>query len=74
MMVEMEQRHHAEPLNQLIQEIENWNYSAYFLNRNTFTLEKLPENLTVYGEQVGSKEMYINNIIFLPQPLKNADI
>ena len=74
LMVEMEQRHHSEPLPELIHEIENWGYGAFFLNRTTFELEKLTENIITGtdGNRVGSKAAYINNIIFIPQPLKNT--
>ncbi|UFK97417.1 FkbM family methyltransferase [Kaistella faecalis] len=76
LMVEMEQRHHSEPLPDLIHEIENWGYGAFFFNRTTFELEKLTENIITgtAGNRVGSKAAYINNIIFIPQPLKNTDI
>ena len=69
LMVEMEQRHHQEPLYQLISEIENWGYQPYFLNRKTFELENLGENLIANLSQnfIDSKETYINNIIFIPK-------
>jgi len=74
LMVEMEQRHHAEPLQKLISEIEHWGYGAFFLNRTTFELEKLTENIIarLSGNSIGSKETYINNLIFIPKPLKNT--
>ena len=75
LMVEMEQRHHHEPLQQLISEIEGWNYEAFFLNRKTFGLEKLTEKIiTGLSEKtLGSKEEYINNMIFIPKPPKNTE-
>ena len=65
----MEQRHHQEPLYQLISEIENWGYEPYFLNRKTFELENLGEDLIANLSQnfIDSKETYINNIIFIPK-------
>ena len=35
-MVEMEQRHHQEPLN-LISEVENWGFTANYLDREPLT-------------------------------------
>lgn len=76
MMVEMEQRHHTEPLQHLISEIENWGYETFFLNRETFELEKFDEKLiSEYNDgKVGTKQAYINNMIFIPKPLKNKEI
>lgn len=72
MMVEMEQRHHSEPLHQLISEIENWGYQTFFLNRKTFDLEKLDEKMISENTdgKVGTKQAYINNMIFIPKSHK----
>lgn len=72
LMVEMEQRHHSEPVWELIQQIEKWDYTSYFLNRTTFNLEKLNENLISQqtNNQLINKSDYINNIIFIPNPKK----
>ncbi|MGZ5211222.1 MAG: FkbM family methyltransferase [Kaistella sp.] len=73
LMVEMEQRHHSEPLQQLISEIEGWDYETFFLNRNTFELEKLSEKIIagLSEKTLGSKQDYINNMIFIPKQPKN---
>lgn len=66
-MVEMEQRHHTEPIWTLISEIERWNYRAHFLNRETFQLEKLSQEFIEDQDAANVKNYknYINNIIFL---------
>lgn len=76
MMVEMEQRHHSEPLYQLISEIENWGYQTFFLNRKTFNLEKLDEKIIFENSErtVGTKQAYINNMIFIPKSQKTEKI
>ena len=76
MMVEMEQRHHSEPLHQLISEIENWGYQTFFLNRKTFNLEKLDEKIISENSdgKVGTKQAYINNMIFIPKSHKTKKI
>ncbi|MGZ5209947.1 MAG: FkbM family methyltransferase [Kaistella sp.] len=73
LMVEMEQRHHHEPLQQLISEIEGWDYETFFLNRNTFELEKLSKKIIagLSEKTLGSKQDYINNMIFIPKQPKN---
>ncbi|WP_326987224.1 FkbM family methyltransferase [Chryseobacterium sp. MP_3.2] len=76
LMVEMEQRHHSETLSDLIKLIEYWNYTAFYLNRKSFDLEKLTKELI--NEQIHNrllnKEVYINNIIFVPNSPKPANI
>lgn len=69
LMVEIEQRHHEKPIYQIITEIENWNYTSYFLNRKNFELEKLTETIILNQTQnfMTNKKEYINNIIFLPK-------
>lgn len=75
LMVEMEQRHHSEPLYDLISEIENWGFDAHFLNRTTFLLEKLTEKIiTVQSLHVTDKKDYINNIIFVAKTPKTQAI
>ena len=65
-MVEIEQRHHDFPIWNIISEVENWGYQSFFLNRNTFQLEKLSEDVLLrYHDDVKNKELYINNIIFI---------
>lgn len=72
LMVEMEQRHHEEPLFELISEIENWGYEAHYLERENFSLQKLSEKLiSKQSLQVIDKKQYINNIIFIPKNQKN---
>lgn len=72
LMVEIEQRHHSEPIWDLIKQIENWNFTSYFLNRTSFHLEILTKDLI--NEQVNNrlinKKEYINNIIFVPNHSK----
>lgn len=68
LMVEMEQRHHPEPLKNLISEIESWNYEAYVLNRENFNLEKLnSDNFSQDESFHKNHKFYINNIIFIPK-------
>lgn len=69
LMVEMEQRHHNKPLFEMISEIESWDYSAHFLNRNNFEVERINENIILQQSEniLKNKEQYINNIIFLPK-------
>lgn len=76
LMVEMEQRHHAESLADLIKKIETWNYTAFYLDRKSFDLEKLTEE--IINEQIHNrllnKKAYINNIIFVPNSPKPASL
>ena len=71
LMVEMEQRHHSESIINLVKKIEEWNYTAFFLNRSTFKLEKVQKNiLNQQNENVlVNKTDYINNFIFIPNML-----
>lgn len=67
LMVEMEQRHHKEPLWNLISEVENWGFEAHYLDRNSFELKKLTEVFINSQNAIFVKdyENYINNIIFI---------
>lgn len=66
LMVEMEQRHHDQPIWNEISEVENWGFEAHYLNRKTFTLEKLTEEILLKNiSDEKNKTDYINNIIFL---------
>lgn len=68
LMVEMEQRHHSEPLINLISKIENWGYSAHFLDRENFKLNKLKLEKFSQDEAFHKNhKFYINNIIFIPK-------
>lgn len=69
LMVEMEQRHHDEPLWSLISEIENWEFSANYLDRNTMNLQKLTKEFIEIQDKENLKNYknYINNIIFIPK-------
>lgn len=70
LMVEMEQRHHQTPIWQEISEVESWGYDAHFLNRHTFKLEKLTEEILLKNtNDEKNKTDYINNIIFIPKNL-----
>lgn len=75
LMVEMEQRHHEKPLQQLVSEIENWGYAAHFLNRETMHLQTVDRHLleTQTQNEVTDKQQYINNIIFIPHPKKTNE-
>ncbi len=66
-MVEMEQRHHQEPIWNLISEVENWGFEAHYLERNTFELKRLTEEFIKSQNAIFVKdyENYINNIIFI---------
>lgn len=67
MMVEIEQRHHNTPIWNIIEEVENWGYKAYYLNRNSFEPERLTKDFidSQNAEFVKDYRNYINNIIFL---------
>ena len=67
LMVEMEQRHHKEPLWNLISEVENWGFEAHYLDRNSFELKKLTEDFINSQNAIFVKDYqnYINNIIFI---------
>ncbi|MCX8522990.1 FkbM family methyltransferase [Chryseobacterium formosus] len=68
LMVEMEQRHHEQPIWNEISEVENWGFESHYLNRKTFTLEKLTEEILLKNiSDEKNKTEYINNIIFLPK-------
>lgn len=68
LMVEMEQRHHQTPIWQEISEVESWGYDVNFLNRHTFKLEKLTEEILLKNtSDEKNKTEYINNIIFIPK-------
>lgn len=68
LMVEMEQRHHETPIWREISEVESWDYHAHYLNRNTFSLERLTEEILLKntGDEKNKTE-YVNNIIFIPK-------
>jgi len=70
LMVEMEQRHHDTPIWSEIFEVETWGYNAKYLNRHTFELEKLTEEILIKNtNDEKNKTEYINNIIFIPKNL-----
>lgn len=74
LMVEMEQRHHRDPLQDLVAEIENWDYTAHYLDRQTFKPEKLKQDFFAAQTEhlLKNKKQYINNIIFIPKNSKNS--
>ncbi|MCJ7932741.1 MAG: FkbM family methyltransferase [Chryseobacterium sp.] len=68
LMVEMEQRHHETPIWNEISEVKSWGYEAKYLNRNSFTLETLTEDILLQNtNDEKNKTQYINNIIFIPK-------
>ncbi len=68
LMVEMEQRHHEQPIWNEISEVESWGFEAKYLNRNNFELEKLTEEILIKNTaDEKNKTEYINNIIFIPK-------
>ncbi|WP_027379146.1 FkbM family methyltransferase [Chryseobacterium daeguense] len=68
LMIEMEQRHHTTPIWEEISEVESWGYDAKYLDRNSFTLEKVTEEILLKNtEDEKNKKEYINNIIFIPK-------
>lgn len=70
LMVEMEQRHHDTPIWEEISKVESWNYDAHYLNRHTFELERLTEDILLKNtNDEKNKTEYINNIIFIPKSL-----
>ncbi len=68
LMVEMEQRHHDEPIWNKISEVESWGFEANYLNRKSFALEKLTHEILLKNiSDEKNKTDYINNIIFIPK-------
>ncbi len=68
LMVEMEQRHHQTPIWNEISEVQSWGYEVKYLNRNSFTLEILTEDILLQNtNDEKNKTQYINNIIFIPK-------
>lgn len=68
LMVEMEQRHHETPIWSEISEVESWGFDAKYLNRKTFTLDQLTEEILLKNiSDEKNKTGYINNIIFIPK-------
>ncbi|WP_185290459.1 FkbM family methyltransferase [Chryseobacterium lactis] len=68
LMVEMEQRHHQTPIWKEISEVISWGYEAKYLNRDSFTLESLTEEIILQNtNDEKNKTQYINNIIFIPK-------
>jgi FkbM family methyltransferase len=72
LLVEMEQRHHAENLKNLVEEIENWGFEANYLNRKNFKIEPISNDLfkTQNSAIIEDKISYINNFIFHPNSAK----
>lgn len=70
LMVEMEQRHHLRKLPDLVAEIEDWGYTAHFLNRSTFALQPIDKEFYIRQNlsKPANREEKINNIIFFPTP------
>lgn len=68
LMVEMEQRHHENPIWKDISEVKSWGYEAKYLNRDSFKLELLTEEILIHNtNDEKNKTSYINNIIFTPK-------
>ena len=69
LMAEIEQRHHTEPVWDIISEIEDWGFDANYLDRNSLTLRKLEHEFLEEqnSENVKNYKQYINNIIFVPR-------
>jgi FkbM family methyltransferase len=69
MMIEIEQRHHQKPIWDFISEIETWGYKATYLDRKSFSLKELTEELMKIQDKKNVKnyQNYINNIIFIPK-------
>lgn len=69
LMIEIEQRHHQEPIWKFIEKIKNWGYSANYLDRSTLEITPLSQELmeNQNAANVKQHEHYINNIIFIPK-------
>lgn len=68
LMVEMEQRHHDQPIWNEISEVESWGFDANYLNRKNFEIERLTEEILIKNTaDEKNKTDYINNIIFIPK-------
>lgn len=66
LMVEMEQRHHQTPIWNEISEVQSWGYEAQYLNRDSFILQTLTEDILLQNtSDEKNKTQYINNIIFI---------
>lgn len=68
LMIEIEQRHHQEPIWNFIEKVKNWGYSANYLDRSTLEITELSQELIENQDAANVKqhEHYINNIIFIP--------
>ncbi len=68
MIVEIEQRHHKEPVWNFISEVQRWGYTANFLNKKNLKPEPLSQDFfeKQNRENVKNYDSYINNIIFIP--------
>ena len=69
LMIEIEQRHHKD-LSGIISVIsERYGYNAHYLDRTSFELVPLTENVCMQQSEYNEKDKqrYINNIIFLPK-------
>ena len=69
LMVEIEQRHHAAPVWDIVEEISQWGYAPHYLERTEFGLQKISREVleNQNSEHVKNYAQYINNIIFLPR-------
>lgn len=68
LMVEIEQRHHQEPIWNIISEVAGWGFKAHYLSRKSFEPVPLTKNLLEEqnSDNVKKYKQYINNIIFVP--------
>lgn len=71
LQVEIEQRHHARPIGEIIREIESWGYNGYYIDRDKLTLQPVcsydveaMQNLALHSQ--GIFYPYINNFLFFP--------
>ncbi|OBS14446.1 methyltransferase FkbM [Elizabethkingia miricola] len=69
LMIEIEQRHHKRPIWDYIHYFERYGYNAHYLDRTSFKLVPLTENVCMQQSEYNEKDKqrYINNIIFLPK-------
>lgn len=72
LMVEMEQRHHQTALQDLVQEIESWGFSAKFVDRENYSLTPVTDHVFISQKvaEIEDKTRYINNLIFTPNPIE----
>lgn len=71
LLVEVEQRHHTQPIQEILGMIEDWGYAGYFLDIPTLRLKALSEFSVGTDQDVErlfarDVSRYVNNFLFIP--------